>query len=230
MSGLTAKEMEYEAKVEYEALASGAAPGYTSRQWSILLTKAQEKLVRECISQGWDRDETSRRIITKLLHSFEVKKKDIEEFSLYGWDNAYKIELYNDYFHMAGDVANGNVKVKPVEYDSIQANIDNPYRKPYEKEFWRLWFNKYAVIITDGTDLTSYSCICIKKPEPIITANLGEKNKAIEGETEKKDCKLDPIAHRDIVSRAAGLAEAYTNNQLGYELNMAEQQRKEGLR
>lgn len=215
MAGLTAREMQYEAKIAYEALASSDAPGYTDRQWSILLTQAQEKIIREILAEGWDKNETNRRIISTLL-----KTTTVEDFVEFDLTNSWKIEFPKDYFHIVKDTLN-DVKISSKSWDFVDANLDNPFEKPYNKEFWRLVHEKGAVILTDGSSPTNYKLTYIKRPKPIITKKL---DSAIEGVTNPTNCELDPVAHRKIVERAARLAEAYTNNQLGYQLKTIEEQ------
>lgn len=214
--GLTAKEMEYEAKVIYEALASGDAPGYTSRQWSILLTQAQEKLLRELISEGWDKDETNRRISSKLVTSVDIVK-----FKKGKFPNSFEVEFPDDYFHIVQDTANDNVQVLSKDWNYYHANKKNPFEKPDKETYWKLVHEKGAVVITEGSTLSKYWLVYLKRPKPIITANLST---AIEGETEVTNCELDPIVHRKIVERAAKLADYYTNNQVGYQLGALEEQ------
>jgi hypothetical protein len=220
MAGLTAREMEYEAKIVYEGIASADAPGYTSRQWSVLLTKAQEKIIEAVIEEGWDKNETNRRIISKLLVNWEAETNTIDVYNR--WNNAFKVILPVNYMHIAEDYANDKVRVRPVTYDYVHSNIYNPFENPFKDEFWRLTDATGVIVLTDGSELSKYSLSYIKRPEPIITNTLTEP---IEGNTSYADCKLDPIVHRRIVDRAARLADAYTNNQLGYQLNALESQK-----
>jgi hypothetical protein len=224
MAGLTAREMQYEAKIVYEALASADAPGYTDRQWSILLTQAQEKVVMEIINEGFDKDETNRRIISKLLTRESIDRPAVG-FRPYIFNNSIQIELPEDYLHIAYDNVNGDISVKAVSHDFIDANIKNPFEKPYPEEFWRVVAENNVVIVTDGTtEVNKYNMVYIKKPEPIIT-RVNITIEGIEAETTdgQRHCKLDPIVHRRIVERAGRLAEAYVNNQAGYQLSMIEE-------
>ena len=222
MAGLTAKEMEYEAKVVYEALASADAPGYTSRQWSIILTQAQEKVVSEIISDGWDSTETNRRIVAKLISTRTKNSSAIFQHDEL-FENTYRVTLPTDYMHIVSDTANDKVRVKPVAYDYVLVNLKNPFEKPTSDLFWRVADGTRALIITDGTELSEYRITYIKRPEPIITRELTETT-TIEGYTQANDCKLDPIVHRRIVDRAGRLADAYVNNQVGYQLSQIEEQ------
>jgi len=221
MIGLPAPQMWYEAKVMYEAIASADAPGYTPRQWSLLLTQAQENIVMETLRLGFDFDELRRRVVHSLITTEEIEEEGIEE---YKYPNSYSVELEDNYFHIVKDTANFSVKVKPVSYDFYHANIDNPFESPYEKEYWRLIGKGSVIIVTDGSALENYDITYISRPEPIIVKDLPEQS-AIEGKYEINNCKLDHTIHRQIVAEAAKLAHAYTNNQLGYQIQSMESNR-----
>lgn len=217
-TGLTASEMEYEAKVVYEAIASGDAPGYTNRQWSILLTQAQEKVVRQVILNGLDKDEHNRRVVSRLIRDYSTT-----DFKRYKWKNAFVVKLPQRYMYLLEDYVNDNIRVVPKSYDYVHANKDNPFEKPKKEEyFWRIVHKDGAIIVTDGSELKSYNLSYLVRPTPIITKIL-DPAKSIEGVYEQTNCKLDPIVHRDIVNMAGKLAELYASNQLGYQLKTLEE-------
>ncbi len=218
MAGLTAPEMQYEAKVIYEAIASSDAPGYTSKQWSVLLTQAQENVVMETLRLGFDFDELRRRVIHSLI---EEKTLDSGFQPAFG-ESAYKVNLEADYLHIIKDTANSTVKVRPVSYDFYHANIENPFESPYKREFWRLTGKDSVIIVTDGSELTSYYIRYLKRPKPIITKDISGE---IENISEETDCELDHSVHRQIVNEAAKLAHAYTSNQVGYQIQSLEANR-----
>ncbi len=208
MAGLIAQEMKYEAQLAYEALASADAPGYTDKQWSILLTQAQENLVLSLCRSGMDAEELGRRAISKLI----TEKPDPVITPEPNIESAYRVQLENNYLHILKDTANKDtanqeVKVKPVSYDFLHSNFENPFTKPYEKEYWRLVGNESVIIVTDGTELTDYYILYIRRPVPIIV-----DNSVIEDVVGPKNCELDHSVHRIIVSEAANLALTYTRN------------------
>jgi len=223
MIGLTAPQMWYEARVMYEAIASADAPGYTPRQWSMLLTQAQENIVMETLRLGFDFDELRRRVVHSLLNTetLTLEEGQIEEYSL---PNSYSINLEEDYLHIVKDTANHSVKVKPVSYDFYHSNIENPFESPYKREFWRLLGKGSVIIITDGSELTNYDITYIERPEPIVVAELSAQT-AIEEYSDITHCKLDHSIHRQITIEAAKLAHAYTNNQIGYQIQSMESNR-----
>ena len=208
MAGLTANEMKYEAQIAYEALASADAPGYTDKQWSILLTQAQENLVLSLCRSGMDAEELGRRAISKLI--VEDDEPAIESYGMI--NSAYRVTLEEDYLHILKDTANQEVRVKPVSYDFLHANFENPFEAPSNKEYWRLMGKQSVIIVTDGTKLEGYKIIYVKRPEPIIVDIKSKPGIIVEGIEGPRDCKLDHSVHRIIVSEAANLALAYTRN------------------
>lgn len=222
MAGLTAREMEYEAKVVYEALASADAPGYTSRQWSILLTQAQEKVVKSIIQEGVDKNEKNRRIVAKLIKN-ATYDNEVIFVRTFRWANSFIIPIPEDYMYLLEDYVNKSIRVKPVSYDFVHANENNPFEKPNKSEyFWRVMYHNGVIIVTDGTPIDEYSLVYLTRPKPIITKDLS-KATSIEGELLQRDCQLDPIVHRDIVEYAGKLAKLYANDSQGYQLSMMEE-------
>jgi hypothetical protein len=101
MEGLTAQQMEYEAKLVYESLASADAPGYNSRMWSVLLTQAQEKIVLEVIKQGLDNDELNRRKISPLLKQGVLAEISGDSHIPFG----YRVKFPSKFLHIVKDSA-----------------------------------------------------------------------------------------------------------------------------
>ena len=56
---MTATDMSYEFNIVYESIASMAAPGYTEREKSVLLTQAQEEIIIE----GPNRNQVQRTML-----------------------------------------------------------------------------------------------------------------------------------------------------------------------
>jgi len=270
MAGMTASQMMYEAKVIYEALASADARGYTNREWSTLLTQAQEDVVLEICTEGIDRDEDNRRSIANLLHSLKISNAGystdgttttsaVTRIAAFGeYPNAYQVSiiaaldtpLITNHLITLNERAEAtssgttyvNIQVEPIQYDSYMANKDNPFRKPSKELFWRLehpggenltipGYPMRRIIITNGFTLSAYYMDYLSKPDPIIVASSDYTSSMyIDGKqlslytTTSLDCKLDPIVHRRIVKKAAKLAYAYMQEQLGYQIQNIEEQ------
>lgn len=59
-----------------------------------------------------------------------------------------------------------------------------------------------------GDSIQHYIVKYVKKPTPIILADLSEEGVTIDGMTDISECVLDPIIHQDILERAVELAKA----------------------
>ena len=226
---MTAQEMEYEWKITYEAIASMAAPGYTSREISVFLTQAQEEIAVE-FAQNIDKDDYSRTVLEKLLTAYSnptrTENSDIIPSST--TNRVYNITKPATFFHPFIEFAvtsTGTRSCKPIDYESYYTNISNPWSKPYVDLYWRLYHNGYLMVITDGTVLTNLKGLYVAKPDPIITANISPNT--IDGVSAITDMStarvLNPIVHREIVYRAAKKAFAAQKDQTGYQIQNNEE-------
>jgi len=244
MAGLAATEMFYEAKIIYESIASTTSPGFNPREWSVLLTQAQEKVVLDIYSDGTERNEPNRKALYPLLKFVEKTSGDIDTNSSY--PNAYEVNLgnslLNDYLYTLNERADitgfTDIEVKPISRDYWNANRFNPFKNPYEWMCWRLGEYHGAgtpldirpIIITDGKTLTKYKLDYLKKPDPIIIPNASYPNNtnSIEGfvlytyRTTGLDCQLDQSIHRRIVEKAAKLATTYMKDQALQQMQIIE--------
>lgn len=216
---MTASEMMYEAEIMYESIASSDARGYNSAEWSVLLTQAQENLIMSLVAAGFDDSEVLRRVVANLIRYVSIMQFIPQTNIL----NAYLVDptsFPSDYYHrVSGRCSTNskdNIRLIPIEYDAIDINRDNPFRRPDENMFWLLAAEESQVIITDGSTPTAYNLEYLKKAPPIIVELLTESS--IEGETAAKDCILSPSVHRAIVSEAAKLAYSYSKDTEGFQL------------
>lgn len=112
-----------------------------------------------------------------------------------------------------------NKMVKPISYIEFDRLMMKPFRRPVKNCVWRL-INKSSdkVILIGapsdhveeaiGTQISAtYYYRCVKRPTPIITAQL-DNGVSVDGTSTQTACALDPIVHHEIVQRAAELAKA----------------------
>lgn len=229
---MTAVEMEYEFKIVYESIASMNAPGYKSKEISVLLSQAQEEIAIEVAQKRMDSDDYARTVLEKLLTEYNTNNTVVitADTSLIN-DNSYNVtitpttgyEFFHPFIEFAVTTSPSYQRVcKPIDYNSLYNNISNPYAKPYIDLYWRLFNNGKLLIITDGSTLTSIKGLYVKKPTPIITATI--TSGSIDGLTVVTNPVLNTIVHREIVNRAAMKAYAAVKDQAGYQLQNAEQQ------
>ena len=97
---MTAQEMEYEWKITYEAIASMAAPGYTSREISVFLTQAHEEIAIELAKQWLDNNDYARTALNKLLFNYAYNIPSSLDTTIFP-SNAYRVTISNitDYYY-----------------------------------------------------------------------------------------------------------------------------------
>ena len=229
MAGLTAPEMWYEARLLYESIASADAPGYTSRDWSLILTQAQEKVLRDIIDEGVEKNDTNKLILSPITKT--ISNLSIAADTSVVIPNAYSVveNTFNPFHIEAEFVYNSAVTptnlipVKPIEWDDYGILIDNPYEKPSTNViFWKIVTDGKVVIVGDGSVVNKYLVTYIARPVPIVVDTLSAPQ-AIEGITTITNCSLHHSVHRKIVEKAASLANAYIKDQVGYQISSVEE-------
>lgn len=226
MLGLTASDMLREVKIVYEGIASADAPGYTNLQWSILLTQAQEKIIRDILDQGLERDSDSKLALANITKTIS-KTSGISAYPTL--PNAYTISFTDPNFnplHVEAEfikIASGAlIPLKEVTWDEYGLQIDNPHSNPSIKSvFWKLVTDFGNVFITDGSAISEYMIVYVARPTPIIVADISPKE--VEGLSAITNCILHHSIHRKIVDKAATLANAYVKDQIGYQISNAEE-------
>jgi len=248
MAVLTAAEMRYESRLIFESIVSGDAPGFTAREWSELLTQAQEFEIRSIIKNGLDNNEINRKSLDRLI----IDNKIVTGANVTAGHlpNSYRVDVPVDYYHILNKYANlakatvdyNTIKVVPISHQAYKSNINNPTKKPYvdsnnnEGLVWELVYNKSSatavrqilVIVPSGYTLEDVVFDYIKNPKPIIVP-FTYTSGTIEGldltnATQQAgiNCELSSIVQREIVKRAADLAAAYARDKLGYQLQKTE--------
>lgn len=102
------------------------------------------------------------------------------------------------------------LQVVPIKYDEYSRLMSKPYKRPLKYQAWRLIStikeNRADIVIGPEDTLKKYIIRYIKRPTPIVVADLD--GLTIDGDAtgKKMDCILDPILHEEIVQRAVELA------------------------
>ena len=235
---MTAEEMKYEGELLYESIASADAPGYTNKEWSYLLTAGQEKVVKEIIKKGLDRDERYKKAISPILVPFEETSftDNTDETP-----NSVSVVIDEDVVGVTRErvtIGSTIIQVKPITQEYYNANINNTLKKPdINYTYWRLdqlnGSDKVHVIITDlddVADLDKYQYIAVGKPTPIIVED-GDYD-ATYGSIDGVDFSdytagelpstLGTFIHRWIVQEAVNIAFASDKDQIGYQISATE--------
>ena len=218
---MTTNEFEWEFDVLYNNIASNAAPGINSYEKSVLLTKAQDELIKNYFNpQG-----------NKYKEGFDGSAKRQIDFSglisvangtlLYqqGFDLRAKVfKIPTDVFLIINEsiVTNTGIKqIIPIKFDEYTRLMSKPYKEPLKFQAWRLITDgdinsgvTVEIIPNSQETVESYTLRYVRRPKPIILANLKSEygDVSINGETEISQCELNPLVHREILQRAVELA------------------------
>ena len=203
---MTAQEMKAEFLVGYDKVASLSAPGYIDTEISTFLSQAQERFVKQRYhnmgnkyKEGFEETEKRRKDLAEVTKSgvgtVATDQTDILD------SNGIVFDLPTDHWLttvellVTDDSCEARKKVIPITYDEYLFGKDNPYRRPNDKEAWRLDLsdNRHE-IVTDGTyNITEYKLRYIKTLTDIDITNA-------------VDSELHPMTHREIVNMAVSIA------------------------
>lgn len=249
---MTADQMNYEFEVGYDRITNFDSPGYTNKEKSTFLTKAQEELVLDLIRNKDHYKEDFKKSIGKLKTIAEISSAAFVSIST-NYPNSVtaivpigalvvnneRVNFTTTGLHFYPNKAFTDVRVVPIDDDYYHANKENPYKKPTENKVWRIDLgtasDKYHVYIP-GAECTISKVYMhyYRKPEPIIIkdANYVSGDGQIDGKNFSSytaaglNSELDAIVHREIVDRAVKLAYAAIQDQAGFQISSAQEQDK----
>jgi len=234
---MLAAQMKYEGEILYASIASDAAPGYTNKEWSTLLTAGQEKVVKDIVDKGFDKEEKYRKAISPLYLPVIVLVAAMGSDAniTNGKTTTIAANVLRTTMERCSTATTALISVKPISHDYYTANIKNPHKKPdINYTFWRLQGfdtpNKQHIIITDGSILVDYKYVGITKPEPIIIedSTYVAGDGSIDGiafsahTATPLECTLGTFIHRWIVQEAVNIAFASDKDTVGYQISNAE--------
>ena len=119
-----------------------------------------------------------------------------------------------------------NVRIIPKTHDEYQADVRNPYAKPYYDLVWRLDFQREDItigvsgttnqkrheLITDGTyTVDEYRLRYVRRPLDIVPQDAADSSTVT---ADAADCRLDPSIHREIVAEAVRIATSVTRPEM----------------
>lgn len=232
---MTTQEFSNEFDVLYNNIMSNQAPGLDEYEKSVFLTKAQLEILKNYFNPkgnkyGQGFDENAKRqidfstLITVAKPSQYTPKGGYVKFD----DRSQLYKMPQDILLMLNETGINTVdgvkrliSIIPMNYEEYARLMSKPWKQPLKNQGWRLFqstggvdFISEVVIKYDST-LTDYKIRYVKRPKPIILANLADEysNVSIEGINTITECELDPILHPEILQRAVELAKsAYTGD------------------
>lgn len=232
---MTTQEFSNEFDVLYNNIMSNQAPGLDEYEKSVFLTKAQLEILKNYFNPkgnkyGQGFDENAKRqidfstLITAAKPSLYTAPTNYVKFD----DRSELYRMPSDILIMLNETGINTVdgvkrliSIIPMNYEEYARLMSKPYKQPLKNQGWRLFQSTGGVdfisevVIKYNSTLTDYKIRYVRRPKPIILANLTDEysNVSIDGRTAITECELDPIIHPEILQRAVELAKsAYTGD------------------
>lgn len=208
---------------EFISNETNSSIGFDEFEKSVFLTNAQEELVVNLYSgtvlNGFENTERNRRYLDGLL---QVNKQiELADFSQAIYVPkagllSYEVDLtkdndtakmlyiiyesvnFEDRSLKCGD--GKTVTVYPIRHDELSQVVKNPFRGANTSRVLRIDVGYKKVELLSSFKLGTYFISFLKKPTPIILANLEEQT--IDGYHEPMNCILDSSLHRLILELA----------------------------
>lgn len=215
-------EFSNEFDVLYNNIMSNAAPGLDEYEKSVFLTKAQEEIVKNHFNPNGNKyreglDDSPKRQID-FSELIKVGEGVITDTSPLTFDKRAKVyNLPEDIFIIINEsieTDKGPRQLIPISYSEYTRLMSKPYKEPVKYQAWRLITTStnnitVEVIVNSNESITQYKVRYIKKPTPIITADLSEYGGVtINGISNISECELNPNIHQEILQRAVELAKS----------------------
>lgn len=224
-------EFSNEFDVLYNNIMSNAAPGLNEYEKSVFLTKAQEEIVKNYFNpkgnkygEGMD-DSPKRQIDFSELIKIGIGEPSTNPNILTFDKRAKMYDLPSDLFLIINEAVETDSGVKqliPISYEEYTRLMSKPYKEPLKFQAWRIVSTanndssayttviSVEIIVNSNETIKSYRVRYIKRPAPIITADLSSEygDVTINGLNTISECQLNPIIHEEILQRAVELAKA----------------------
>lgn len=192
---MTAQEISNQFDVLYNNITSNQAPGCTEYEKSILLTKAQDEVLKNYFNpkgnkygEGFDGNQ-KRQIDFSMLMSqkdqpvtsgagnFDKRTSGIAKTSLPPdvWmivNEQVKVTRNNN--------ADTYLTVRPLSFEEYDRLMSKPFKRPLKYQAWRLITKMSSETTTNTVDIiagpndtvSSYSVRYVRRPKPIIIGDL----------------------------------------------------------
>lgn len=232
---MTTQEFSNEFDVLYNNIMSNQAPGLDEYEKSVFLTKAQLEILKNYFNpkgnkygQGFD-ENAKRQIDFSTLITVAKPSQYTPEGGYVKFDDRSQLyKMPQDILLMLNETGINTVdgvkrliSIIPMNYEEYARLMSKPWKQPLKNQGWRLFQSTGGVdfisevVIKYNSSLADYKIRYVKRPKPIILANLADEysNVSVEGINTITECELDPILHPEILQRAVELAKsAYTGD------------------
>ena len=227
---MSPSEFSNQFDILYNNIMSNAAPGLNEYEKSVLLTKAQNEIVKNYYNpkgnkyqEGFDGSAKRQIDFSELVTTAKITS------TVSGTTYDRRGKLYELpqrlmlIIQESIDTNNGTFQVIPIKFDEYMRLMSKPFKEPLKWQAWRLVTdsnsNINAEIIAHSPDtIESYNIRYIRRPRPIILVDLTTEygDLTIDGESAVSECELNPEVHEEILQRAVELAKViYTGDANG---------------
>ena len=226
---MTTQEFSNEFDVLYNNIMSNQAPGLDEYEKSVFLTKAQLEILKNYFNpkgnkygQGFD-ENPKRQVDFSTLITVAKPSQYTPDGSYVKFDDRSQLyKMPQDILLMLNETGINTVdgvkrliSIIPMNYEEYARLMSKPWKQPLKNQGWRLFQSTGGVdfisevVIKYNSSLTDYKIRYVKRPKPIILANLADEysNVSIEGINTITECELDPILHPEILQRAVELGQ-----------------------
>lgn len=218
--------------VLYNNIMSNAAPGINEYEKSVLLTKAQDEILKNYFNpkgnkyqEGFD-GSAKRQIDFSGLIS--IKEGTLLNGQA-GFDFRAKIyRMPEDVFLIINETLTTDTGVKqvvPISFDEYSRLMSRPYKEPLKYQAWRLVTEGSGsdniiveLIPHSGETVSKYTIRYVRRPKPIVLVDLASEygDVSINGVSTISECELNPLIHEEILQRAVEMAKiVYTGDANG---------------
>lgn len=238
---MTLEEFNNEFDVIYNSISSNAAPGLDVYEKSVLLTQAQEQLVKNYYNpkgnkygEGFEMTEKRRRDLNFLVDTgisnnplnninaaSSVLYQNLDKYrSFFFTVNNNLMFIINEFARASSTKQcfnNKIVDIRPTLHNELSYTLNNPFKKPQgifaiRLDITKINNNAVVELLCDkDVQLTEYRYRYLRYPKPIILENLPQ-GLSINNISTATNCELPEHMHREIVARAVELALESTGN------------------
>lgn len=217
--------------VLYNNIMSNAAPGINEYEKSVLLTKAQDEILKNYFNPQGNKyqegfDGSAKR---QIDFSGLISVADCTSQSGAGFDLRAKIyRMPEDVFLIINETLTTDTGVKqvvPISFGEYSRLMSKPYKEPLKYQAWRLVTEGSGnenviveVIPHSGETVSKYTVRYVRRPKPIVLVDLASEygDVSINGVSTISECELNPLIHEEILQRAVELAKiVYTGDANG---------------
>lgn len=194
------REFDIQFDVLFNSLTSNQAPGFNAYEKSVVLTKAQDEVLKNYFNpkgnkyqEGYD-DSPKRQIdFSRLTKNYTLASENLDTAKFDSRDNSKSVVLPSDIMMIINERVKVtrcndilNLVVVPIAYDEYDRLMSKPYKRPLKNQAWRLinsgtGENTADLIVHPQDTISGYSLRYVRKPLPIIVGDIG--NLTINGYT-----------------------------------------------